>query len=276
MDEPKLRNYFGFIKENEKSVPVFLVGQLETPCPTGMKYGFILHRELPSLLWVLGMTERHLIYYLVHTKEVLHQLLLWYFQVGSLLWNERTHQVAVPSTQEWQPLFFFLAEWAPSLTSCQVKWHTSLSSALSSPYLAGSYSLSSCSFFALSLFFFSFCSVLLGSPAPAAEAGQCLAAKSSLPLLDWRNKAEGLSKRLMDPDQWFVWAGGERDQPMSQSWITECCWFECGIHKLKAASHFAQGLNSLFLLGWIQVSVKCRMKPVKRLWYQVSPPQSSK
>lgn len=64
---------------------VFLVGQLETPCPMGLKDGFILHRELPSSLWVLRMTERHLICYLVPTKEVLHHLVLLCFQVRSLL-----------------------------------------------------------------------------------------------------------------------------------------------------------------------------------------------
>lgn len=64
---------------------VFLVGQWETPCPMGLKDGFILHRELPSSLWVLRMTERHLICYLVPTKEVLHHLVLLCFQVRSLL-----------------------------------------------------------------------------------------------------------------------------------------------------------------------------------------------
>lgn len=126
-------------------------------------------------------------------------------KISALLWNERTHQVAVPSTQKWQLLFLFLAEWAPSLTSCQVKWHTYLSSAPSSSYLAGWYSLSSCSFFPLPLFFF-FCSALVGSPAPApaAEAGQFSSAKSTLTLLPWKNKTKGLSWWLMDPDQWFV------------------------------------------------------------------------
>lgn len=81
----KFRKYFGFVKGNGKSVPVFLLGQLETPCPMGLKDGFILHRKLPNSLWVLRMTERHRICYLVPTREVLHHLLLWCFQVRSLL-----------------------------------------------------------------------------------------------------------------------------------------------------------------------------------------------
>lgn len=121
-------------------------------------------------------------------------------KISALLWNERTHQVAVPSTQKWQFLFFFLAEW-----TLLARWSDTLTCLLLSPpltWLADTHYLPALCFHYL-------CSLFL--QCPGWLTCTCSSSRSwRIPFSEVHSATVKLEKQdwgaqlMMDPDQWFV------------------------------------------------------------------------